>query len=196
MNINDLISAARDDLLGDGRVTPMVYLELAGGLHLLTLDIFDREQSIIEQASAIARHVWKYCKQYPGEAPLAAGMYGCAWVSSDPDAGLRLRPNRDPERREILSVSLWQARGEPAEQTYSLAVVRDTKGRVVELGEPERPVGKITIHLRAVVKGAQDAQRPDDEVLGPQGAAVLKRLAALSPEQQGELLDLLKRGLL
>lgn len=186
MRIEDLVEEAEETMLTAGKVMPMAYIELGEDVVLiLAFDALSDAQSIPAQGGLLARHAWEKCKEHPGKAPHAIGFYAEAWRSNDARTlDERMRPSTSAKREEILSVDCWQANGTPQYQHASVPVLRDHKKRVVGFGDEERIEDKPSMQIAALVKGASDAQRPDEEVMAEMKQQIAAHMATLSPAQR------------
>lgn len=192
MDIQHLIKEAGETMLADGKVMPMMQLELTSGIIFMALDVLSDSQSIPVQCGMLARIGWEECKKHPGEKPIAASFYAEAWITSKPDNDeQKMRPKLDPKRREVVMVEMWQE-GIGA-QSYRLPVIRDHKRRVVDIGAPEGPVNVISWQLLSFLQGVKDSQKPDEEVMDRMSTAIEKRVANMSPEKKQQLRDFMKK---
>lgn len=201
MDIQHLITEARESMLSSGNVMPMIYLELSGSpdapqgriIMMALLDILSDSQSIPMQCGVLARLGWEECKKYPGEKPVAASFYAEYWIASEPDSNeKRMRPKLDPKRREVIMVETWQSQGNQC-QSYKLPVIRDKKRRVVDVGAPEGPKDKVSWQLASFAQGVHDSQKPDEEVMSKMENTIKQRIARMSPEKRRELMEFVRQ---
>lgn len=193
MDSESLITEAREAMLTEGNVMPMIYLELTNHMILMALDVLSDEQSIPSQAGLLARLGWEQCKKYPGEQVRSIGFYAKAWrADHTDDVVANMNPVKSPHRQEVIIVSRWQAE-DPQRQCYILPVIRDHKKHVVDVGPAQGPTFTLPIHLAAFLQGAQDAQRPDEEVLSQMRNTLTQRISQLSPDKQQKLMEFLRK---
>lgn len=186
MNIEDVIKEAKQAVFSSdtGDVIPMITLEMSHNTLILALDIFDDSQSVAAQSGLAARYGWEQCQNYQGQHLLFASCYSVAWKTRNPAVGLR--PNLDPKREEVLSVSTWKPDG-PV-QVIDLPIIRDHKKRVVDIGPAQdtRPDDKSL--LTFFLYGAHDALAGVDTNLRQAEGQITNRLAALTPQQKQQLM--------
>lgn len=192
MTIQSLIDEAKERMFAIGTLAPMIYLELSQDAIIIHFKALNDKQSIPEQCGALARLAWETCKKYPGQQPVSISFSSEAWQVTDPEnTATSLMPVKSYKRQEVIIVSLWHANNQPHVQTCALAILRDHKGRITDITQGEIE-GRISYQLAALLQGARDAQKPDEEVLSRLQSSLEKRIAALPPEKQEELLDFLK----
>ena len=190
MDIHSLIEEAKQQMLTDGKVMPMIYLELTQNVIMFALDILSDTQSIPEQCGILARLGWEECKKYPGQQPVSIGIYAEAWRVSGPEnASDKMMPVRSKLRQEIIAVSFWHR--DTGVQSCVLPVIRDHKKRVIDVGE-EAITDHMSYQLAALLQGTRDAQKPDEEVFGRMEHALTQRLQNLTSEQLQELVRFLQ----
>lgn len=194
MDMESLIDEAKQTMLTDGKIMPMLYLQLSQDTILFALDVLSDGQSIPAQCGILARLGWEHGKQHPGQKPVSAGFYCEAWRLVEPEASAeeKMRPARSEKRQEIISVAFWQADKEPRMQTCALPVVRDHKKRVIDVTDAQ-PTSAGSLHLVSFLRGVLDSQKPDDEVFGKLDRQISERIAALSPEKRAELMEYIRR---
>jgi hypothetical protein len=182
MDIQSLIDNAKESLLANSSILPMLYLDLTGNQStLFALDIISDTQSIPKQCGILARLGWEECKKHPDQQPVAIGCYSEAWQVEDPENdNARFMPVRSEKRREIITVQMWSVDNKP--QSYALPIIRDHKKRVIDIGPAEGPTFRISWQVASFLKGCQDAQKPDDEVFCKVNDAIRSRLAGMSPD--------------
>lgn len=188
MDIQSLINIAKETLLTDGDIMPMLHLEMTGNqVTLFALDIISDTQSIPTQCGILARMGWEHCKKHPDQQPLAVGFYSEAWRVSNPESDdMRLMPVKSTKREEIITVQMW-TNAEAQAQAYAFPIIRDHKKRVIDIGPAEGPTLSASWQIVSFLKGCKDARKPDDEVFGKMDAAIRARVATMSPELKQKL---------
>jgi len=196
MDIQGLVEVAKETMLTQGSVIPMAHIDFPDNTCIvLVLEVLADTQGILAQASCLARIAWERCKEHPGQ-PQSIGIYAEAWRIKDAQTfDEQMRPSTSAKREEILSIDYWQADATPQYQCVIILVLRDHKQRVVGFGPEERNENRPSIQIAALVKGAHDAQRPDEEVLGEMRQELDAKLATLSPAQRAELREFLEKEL-
>ncbi len=164
MDIQELIKHASDDIQSSGTITPMVLLEQSTDTILIALHILADTQGIPAQCGILARIGRDIGKKYANQKPTAIGLYMEAWATSKLiDPALRTHPSRDPDRREIVMVEMWQEI-EPHFQSYVIPILRDDKGTAT-LGPAKDPKQEISYQLLSFLHGVKSAQLTEGEMI-------------------------------
>lgn len=193
MDIQHLIEEARQTMLTHGDVMPMLHLQLSESYLVFALDILSDRQSIPQQCGILARLTWEECQKYPGQTPIACAFYAEAWRTDKPEnADARMYPSHSANRQEIISVQTWQVGRDPAFQSYRMPVVRDHTRRVIDVGPAQGPIDALSHQIEALVSGALDAQRPDEEVFGRMDRRITHIVGTLSEEKKQQLQAMLR----
>ena len=187
MDIQSLISEAKESLLTGGNILPTLYLELTGKeIIMFGLDVISDTQSIPVQCGILARLGWETCKKHPDQQPPAISSYAEAWrVDGPEDDAARLPPVNSKKRQEIIAIHTWEKGGKV--QAYSLPIIRDYKQRVTDVGPAEGPISNVSWQVASFLQGCRDAQKPVDEVLGKMSNDIHHLVAGLSPARRQEL---------
>jgi hypothetical protein len=127
-NVQQILKVAKENLMRDGAVQPVLFLHLTTGEHLVTpVELSGTTQDKIRYINHVGFSLWQSGKVVAEAIMLAEG-----WFVSAKESGLDLTvpPSQHPERREALVLI-----GRDADRTRITSVVqpfnRDENGKPV-----------------------------------------------------------------
>lgn len=148
---------------------PTLYLELSepDSLHMYALAILSDSQSLPQQANILFELGIDEGRKALGQKMVSVTMTSEAWVSKSHNLGHAMNPGTDPGREEILIVETWIEASQRS-TLYSMSIVRDPGGQIVEVGEPVSRRGrgdtKASMNVESFCRGFRMAPLPDAEV--------------------------------